>query len=343
VLGLAWFVVAYAVRAVINLFVEPTVNPIKHFPVVTVAAKLLVPFIPVLAPVIAGAVDPVLGLWLARLTAGVVLFFIPGFAGFLVWELKENWRLYGANQPATLRPEVVGSHGETVRRLLRPGFHSGTVPKLFAKLRHADGKAARKREEGLHHVALALTRFVERDLLAVLARSPRWGDALRLRPGEVGLGTNRIRVELRCRDVADPPLCIDVNEEGGRLVAGVSRAGWLPRLTGCRRRALADALTGFYHLAGVDLVREEVEALLPAGSSYGATEAGLVAWPASGAGGEAVYPLTPGAGAAPDGWPALEARELLFSARPVLWADWVEAWEQDGGVTRTPGALLGAG
>src|SRR5262249_15056278 len=29
-LGLAWFVVSYSVRAVINLFVEPTFNPIKH-------------------------------------------------------------------------------------------------------------------------------------------------------------------------------------------------------------------------------------------------------------------------------------------------------------------------
>ena len=36
---------------------------------------------------------------------------------------------------ANLGPEPVGSHGETVARLLRPGFHSGTVPKLFARLK----------------------------------------------------------------------------------------------------------------------------------------------------------------------------------------------------------------
>ena len=117
VLGLAWFVIAYAVRAVINLFVEPTFNPIKHFPVVTVAAKLLFPFLPTLGPAITVAVQPVLGLWLSPLVAGTLLFFIPGFAGFLVWELKENWRLYSANQPLTLQAEVVGSHGETVLRL----------------------------------------------------------------------------------------------------------------------------------------------------------------------------------------------------------------------------------
>src|SRR5262249_36608487 len=47
-LGLVWFFLTYFIRVFINLFVEPTVNPIKHFPVVTVAAKLIVPIIPIL-------------------------------------------------------------------------------------------------------------------------------------------------------------------------------------------------------------------------------------------------------------------------------------------------------
>jgi hypothetical protein len=333
-LGLAWFVVAYAVRAVINLFVEPTFNPIKHFPVVTVAAKLLLPFIPTLAPQITTALSPVLGVPVAAFLAGAVLFFIPGFAGFLVWELKENWRLYEANQPQTLRPEIVGSHGETVRRLLRPGFHSGTVPKLFAKLRHAEGKAARKHEQALHHVAEALKRFVQRDLLAILEDGSRLGDALRLRPGEVELGTNRIRFELRWRDVAGPPLCVDIDEEGGRLLAGVVKTGWLPGLAEAHRPALADALAGFYHLAGVDLVREEVEALLPPGTSYVVTETSLVAWPAFGEPQEVVYQLMRETGAAPS-----EVERLLLSQRPIAWADWVDHWERDGAKPFLPAVL----
>jgi hypothetical protein len=334
VLGLAWFVVAYVVRAVINLFIEPTFNPIKHFPVVTVAAKLLLPFIPTLAPQITTALSPVLGVPAAAFLAGAVLFFIPGFAGFLVWELKENWRLYAANQAPTLRPEIVGSHGETVRRLLRPGFHSGTVPKLFAKLRHAEGKAARKHEQALHHVAEALKRFVQRDLLAILEGGPRLGDSLRLRPGEVELGTNRIRIELRWRDVVGPPLCIDIDEEGGRLLAGVAKTGWLPGLGKAQRAALADALAGFYHLAGVDLVREQVETLLPPGSSYVVSETSLVAWPASGERQEVVYPLTREMGAAPS-----EAELLLLSQRPIAWADWVDHWEREGAKPFLPAVL----
>ena len=44
VLGLFWSIVTYAVRIYLNLLVEPQLNPIKHFPVVTVAAKIMLPF-----------------------------------------------------------------------------------------------------------------------------------------------------------------------------------------------------------------------------------------------------------------------------------------------------------
>src|SRR5205814_749206 len=40
VLGLVWFVITYIVRFAINLLIEPQLNPIKHFPVVTVSHKL---------------------------------------------------------------------------------------------------------------------------------------------------------------------------------------------------------------------------------------------------------------------------------------------------------------
>ena len=45
VLGLVWGVVAYVVRIYLDLLVEPQINPIKHFPVVTVAAKIMLPFV----------------------------------------------------------------------------------------------------------------------------------------------------------------------------------------------------------------------------------------------------------------------------------------------------------
>ena len=37
------FAVAYVLRLYVNLFIEPTFNPLKHFPTVTVAAKIMCP------------------------------------------------------------------------------------------------------------------------------------------------------------------------------------------------------------------------------------------------------------------------------------------------------------
>src|SRR5207253_2657733 len=117
-------------------------------------------------------VEPLFGVWVARGFAGVTLFFVPGIFGFIAWELQANWRLYRENRPATLRPVLVGSHGETVPRLLRPGFHSGTVPKLFRKLRQAARHdrvvSVHRREEALHHVEWELRHFIDREYLNLL-------------------------------------------------------------------------------------------------------------------------------------------------------------------------------
>src|SRR5262249_21783007 len=155
-LGFLWSGVTYVVRFVIVILVEPQINPIKHFPVVTVSHKLML----LLAPPVAGYLQPHLG-WSYKDTLALVILvlgLIPGMFGFLAWELKENWRLYRANQPRDLVPQVVGSHGERVIHLIRPGFHSGTLPKLFARLRRARGQAERKGESGLHHVEDDLRR-----------------------------------------------------------------------------------------------------------------------------------------------------------------------------------------
>src|SRR5262249_41858893 len=95
VLGTVWFAVTYIVRFVVNLLIEPQINPIKHFPVVTVAHKLVLTLlVPPLTHALALTMEPALAATVA-LTIG---FCIPGVFGFLVWELKENWKIYRANQ-----------------------------------------------------------------------------------------------------------------------------------------------------------------------------------------------------------------------------------------------------
>ncbi len=146
VMGVAWFFVAYFVRFVVNLLIEPQVNPLKHFPWVTAAHKMMWPLF------LSSGLNEFLA---SRLGApvGDTLFFAigtaaPGIVGFLIWEFKENWRLFAANRPKNLRPAIIGTHGETMPRLLRPGIHSGTIPKRFAKLRRAERKALCRRRSG---------------------------------------------------------------------------------------------------------------------------------------------------------------------------------------------------
>ncbi len=222
--ALVWFLLTYVVRFAVNILIEPQVNPIKHFPVVTVSHKLML----VLLEPIANLVSAAFGWPLneARALTLSVMWFIPGIFGFLAWELRENWRLYRANRPTHLRPEAVGAHGETVLRLLRPGFHSGTLPKLYARLRKAlrrgRSRAAGGARLSLHHVREEVQRFVERDLLAVLLASRAWGGR-GLSVAKVQAGTNRLRVSVACPPGTDP-LQLDLEERGWRGPAGLAGA-----------------------------------------------------------------------------------------------------------------------
>jgi hypothetical protein len=257
VMGVFWWVITYIVRFCIVLLIEPQINPIKHFPVVTVSHKLMFVILEPTARVVADVFGWSMGEALA--VTGLVFSTIPGIFGFLAWELKENWKLYRANQSPTVDPILVGSHGETMGRLLRPGIHSGTVPKVYAKLRRRErviGPKVRKYLESLHHVRESVERFVERDLLAVVARERRWGDS-HLHITEVVLGTRLIRIEVLCPSLSAEPLWLDIELHDGLLLARYTRPGWLHRLSPTQRAIWHDALAGFYKRAGVSLLGRE--------------------------------------------------------------------------------------
>jgi len=281
-LGVVWFLVTYVIQFAINLLIEPQINPIKHFPVVTVSHKLILPLaLPAGRGQPSPLAEPLLAVFplttgKANAIAASVVWGIPGIFGFLVWELKENWRLYRANRSPELRPVMVGSHGETVARLLRPGFHSGTIPKLFAKLRRAERRgrrrAARRHLDALHHVEESIARFAERELIELLRQSRGW-DSLPLGVARVVLATNRIRIDLVNPGRADEPLGIVFDCRSQRILARVLPPAWLDALSEAQKTVLADALAGFCNLAGADAVEpaalEKVSAF--AGQSGGIT------------------------------------------------------------------------
>lgn len=351
VLGIAWSVISFVIRFCVTLLIEPQINPIKHFPVVTVSHKIILPTQPFLKGLMIGALGTV---WANAVAAATVLV-APGVFGFLVWELKANWRLYAANRAKQLQPVLVGEHGETLIRLMKLGLHSGTLPKLYGKLRRANRKfnparridARTKYLERLQHQEVAIRHFVERELLEPLAGSRAWG-ALPIEVGEIEIASNSLRIELRCPRLSESGLWLSFQEQSGWLVACVLNSGWLVHLPPEKAAALSHALAGFYKIGGVDLIREQIDACFEAQPlPYDITEGGLVVWPGARYEHEIFYNLEqrptitprPRAVARSLGCPPLAAQHLLFNLLPITWDEWVHIWEADRAAESAPPLL----
>jgi hypothetical protein len=336
-----WSAVAYFVRLYINLFIEPCVNPIKHFPVVTVAAKVMVPLYPALLSAVSGPARQLMGAALGTSFAAFTVFVIPGIAGFLVWELKENWRLYRKTRPRTLRAVTIGHHGETMVGFLKPGFHAGTIPKRFTKLRRAawksDERGVARHRAQLHHIEEAIEKFVDRELVSMLNEAApfRISDTA---VAHVAIGSNRVQVDLACPSRSPVRARIAFELQSGWIVASIPARGWIDQLDDDQRRILEVALAGFYCRSGVDIVREQLEhALAPDGAAppYDLSDEGLVIWPGHDYRTEAVYDLhalvpTPRLRGEP--WtgelPSLGGHHALYFQEALAWAVWTNAWER---------------
>ncbi|MCX5745316.1 MAG: hypothetical protein NT062_22800 [Proteobacteria bacterium] len=332
VLGFAWSIIAYLLRVLINVFIEPVVNPVKHFPVVTVAGKLMLPFTKAIVVGVKDALAPVVGQAVASGMATFTILMLPGVAGFLVWELKANWKLYQANRATTIHASAFGHHGETMVAMLKPGFHSGTIPKLFQKLRRATWKADErgiaKYEEGLHHVEEGLHKFVDRELVSLIAEAKIIGVAV----DRVELAANRITITMS-QDAADPAT-LTIEMQSGFIVAGIATLGWIARLGDHQREVFEVALAGFYKLAAVDIVREQLTAVL-GDVPYDISDEGLVVWPGDGYQTEFLYRLRsnnlvpivrgPTVGVLPR---TLINQHVLYYREPLYWPMWATAWEQ---------------
>ena len=172
----------------VTVLVEPQVNPVKHFPIVTIGHKLLLPFLPAITAAFIEITDSVLPKVIAYPFVTLTIVLLPGLFGFLVWELKENWKLYEANHrerrrildgelppvaALSVEPASLGTHGESMRGLMCRGFHSGTLPKGFDRLRkvirqqlrddQGYPRRLRRCQRQLEEVEQAIGVFVDRE------------------------------------------------------------------------------------------------------------------------------------------------------------------------------------
>jgi hypothetical protein len=354
VFGTLWSIVQYVIRIYVTLLIEPQVNPIKHFPVVTVSHKLMLTFSISLTEWLAAPMQPFVGVVLANSFAFATVFLLPGVFGFLAWELKENWRLFSANRSATLVPSAVGRRGETVAGLLRPGFHSGTLPKAFGRLRRASREAAHTgdwkpvnlRRGALQRVEEAVRRFFDREFCALLEEDGGVpGPAVRT--AAIRLASNRMEIEL-ARERQESAWLI-VEERHGWLITTLQSPGWMDDLSDAQRSVCDVALAGIFKLAAIDLVREFVEAALPERCDhYEITDGGLTVYD-----GEEEYVSYPVrrsrqrvvphriTGEIAAGWPTLQRSALVFGDSTIQWQWWVDYWSHHDR-TAAPGPLTAA-
>jgi hypothetical protein len=209
-----WNFTESVIQFYVTVLVEPQVNPIKHFPLVTIAHKLMLPFLPALTGLLVALTEPFLPKLIAYPFVTVTILLLPGLAGFLVWELKENRRIYAANHagaspvghdPARIEavrrsdlastpiePAIIGSHGETMRGMLRRGFHSGTLPKAFDRLRRVLRDEIRDEVPYPHRLREAQRRLAEVDHALCVFCDRELGYALRRRCAERNCGLVRV-------------------------------------------------------------------------------------------------------------------------------------------------------
>ena len=312
--SLIWAPFSFVIRFFFLVLIEPMVNPLK-LPICFIAAKILYPIIlnPGFIEQIVNKIEGVTGSELGYFLVGNLLWLAPNLFGFLIWEIKENWSLYRSNRPRNLQPMIIGGHGETMRRYLQPGFHSGTIPKHYQRLRHAERNAVRSENwrsvrsarQALDEVREEIRRFVEREMLSLLQKSKSWSERIyseeitehdtlispensvnyrnnTLRVGQILLASNRIDIQLDHDSFPNDSMWIRVECRNNWLIANLFRKGWLNRLSGEKRAIFMSALACLYKYCGIDLVQEQIEgALQITNNQYDIVETGLSVWEVS--------------------------------------------------------------
>ena len=351
IFGVFWFPIAYLIRFYSVVLIEPMINPLK-LPITLLAAKFVYPFLmgiglfdvislssPLVEPL-----SKVLGGPLAWLFVIGTLYLSPDIFGFLAWELRENWRLYRSNRSKVLKPAVIGSHGETLRGFLRPGFHSGTIPKLFHRLREAEREAAntnnwrkvRAYRQSLDEVKQALRQFVTREFITLLHQSRDWSSQ-RLCVGGVALAMNRIRIELVHSEWLDDPVCIVFEWRADWLSCRLVNAGWFTQLPVEMTPALISALAALYKRAGLDFVEEHIRNNLPQSvSRFEIVPDGIELLTSDNQRllyllrdpGDTVEPVHPDT-YEPVSGPSFAVSQLFFREVDLEWNQWLAGWQKD--------------
>jgi hypothetical protein len=135
--------------------------------------------------------------------------------------------------------------------LLRPGFHSGTVPATYRKLRKALNNSwlagtpavLGKKLDELHHIEYALHTFLDRHVLALLRKSKAWS-GLTVEMGHVQLTLQSMELELRVPQLSSEPSVLSFRRIEDVIMIHSTPTGFVPMLSPEQREAWDTALRG---------------------------------------------------------------------------------------------------
>lgn len=256
-----WAACETVIRFYAVVLAEPQFNPVKHFPVVTLGHKLLLPFLPALTGGMHAGLSPLLPDVVLLPLVAVTIALLPGLFGFLFWELKENWGLYASNRTHPVPPARPGTHGETLAGMLRRGFHSGAVPKAFDKLRSVMERQIREEAPEARQLRRALAPLTRIDAAIAEFGDKEVGD--RLRQGCPGWTVVMLRpriasqgIELTARlftDGSEPiELRIGLAIEGSTLICAPQTKGTVDLVSDECRRQVAAAIDWLQRRSGAE-------------------------------------------------------------------------------------------
>jgi hypothetical protein len=173
--------------------------------------------------------------------------------------------------------------------------------------------------DALLHVSEYLHKFIDRELIVLLAHSNRTPD---LRLGKISIGPNLVRVSIERADGAGGPLVLNFIDQCGWLVSEVGVEGWVADLNDDARAAVRNALAGLYKWAGSMIVREQILELLGTRAPDATVRLGdeglILTW--RGCAARHLIDLTDAADP--------ENARFLYSSCPIAWDEWVAAWEE---------------
>jgi hypothetical protein len=258
--ALPWAVCEAVIRFYGVVLIEPQVNPVKHFPAVTLGHKLMLPFLPALSGSLHDGLSSFLPGLLVLPLVGATIALLPGVFGFLFWELKEDWGLYCANRSRAVPPARIGPHGETLTRLLRRGLHSGTLPRAFDGLRDELNRQIREESPEPKRLARAtapvleshdaIRHFAEQELAAEIARTcPK----LAVTPQSPRTSSQCVQLRLHLRSVdtvQSVVLSIALVSDDRMLRPRVDLSGAVSALTPDDRQGMAAVVRQFLSRCG---------------------------------------------------------------------------------------------